>query len=50
MTWFFYRSIYTQISQALGDHPEASVYAEKTAEILPAMRFCSYKTGAGNRR
>jgi RNA-binding signal recognition particle 68 len=31
----------------LGDHPEAEVYAEKSAEILPAMRFCSYKTGSG---
>jgi chemotaxis protein CheY-P-specific phosphatase CheC len=46
ITDMFFRSIYTQISQALGDHPEAAVYSEKTAEILPAMRFCAYKTGA----
>lgn len=42
-----YRSIYTQIAQALGDHPEAAAYGEKTSEILPAMRFCAYKSGAG---
>lgn len=47
LNWLSYRSIYTQIAQALGEHPEAAVYAEKTAEILPAMRFCAYKTGAG---
>jgi len=42
------RSIYLQISKALGEHPDALAYSEKTSEMLPAMRFCAYKTGAGN--
>jgi signal recognition particle subunit SRP68 len=40
------QTIYSQIGQALGDHPEASVYDEKIKELLPSMRFCAYQTGA----
>lgn len=43
----FFRTIYTQIAQALGEHPEAAIYKEKTTEILPSMRFCAYQTGEG---
>ncbi|CAG7668630.1 unnamed protein product [Allacma fusca] len=40
------QSIYAQIARVLGDHPEASIYNEKSNELLPSMRFCAYQTGA----
>ena len=43
-----FRTIYSQIARALGDHPDAANYNEKASELLPSMRFCAYQTGAGN--
>ena len=39
--------MYSQIGQALGEHPDAALYVEKSTELLPSMRFCAYQTGAG---